>query len=149
MTREVPDQGVDSPRYAVYIDSEEDREMEFKGYDFGELLDAFGLREQYQNNQRKIQLAEDILEELPTFEEDELDAEMIRKYAWDHVDNYEDTLDPAVKDYIVAYLKALRDEEHVSNGTFLAADMLLEMAKEEDDMEFVAWFSLMLPRLWT
>ncbi len=146
-----PLRGVDSLRYRVYIDFEEEQDMEFKGHDYGELIDAFGIREQYQIYSEDIVTVEGILESLPTFEADELDLKMIEDYIWDHLEDEEGILDAEVKAQMVEYLKALRDEEHVSNGTFLAADMLLELAKdeEEDDMAFVAWFCLMLPRLWT
>jgi hypothetical protein len=51
---------------------------------------------------------------------------------------------------MTGYLATLRDEEHVSDSTMLAANALLQMAKDdEDDFGFVAWFCLMLPRLWT
>ncbi len=125
--------------------------MEFKGYDYGELIDAFGIREEYQVHSDNIVAVEGVLESLPTFEADELDLKMIEDYIWDHMDDEEGILDAEVKEQMVEYLKALRDEEHVSNGTFLAADMLIELAKdeEEDDFGFVAWFCLMLPRLWT
>jgi hypothetical protein len=145
-----PLRGVDSLRYRVYIEDEEEQDMEFKGYDYGELIDAFGLSDEYNGILDKIRMVEDIIDEIPCTDEEDLDSTMISSHVWEHVDDLEGTLAPTVKMQLLEFLRALRDEEHVSNGTFLAADMLLELAKDnEDDTEFVAWFCLMLPRLWT
>jgi hypothetical protein len=145
-----PLRGVDSLRYRVYIEDEEEQDMEFKGYDYGELIDAFGIREEYQVHSENIVTVEGILESLPTFEADELDLKMIEDYIWDHMDDEEGILDARVKAHMTGYLATLRDEEHVSDSTMLAANALLQMAKDdEDDFGFVAWFCLMLPRLWT
>jgi len=111
--------------------------MNFKGHDYGELLDAFGLREEHDK----------------AFDGDydgDLDAEMITKYINDRVImiDGDTSIEEDTRQHMIDFLSALIACEHTGKGDKNMFSAILWLSFDGDDLCFWQWFIHCLPMMW-
>jgi hypothetical protein len=116
--------------------------MNFKGHDYGELLDAFGLREEYDKA-----FDEHHDGNLDTYH---LDIEMIVDYINDHVTTVdgETHIEDSTRQHMVDFLSAIIGCEHTSRGDKNMFAAILWLSFDSDDLCFWQWFVHCLPMMW-
>jgi hypothetical protein len=58
-------------------------------------------------------------------------------------------LDQDIKDDIIEFLEAIASHGFSSEGRVVRVISLMDVAEDEDDHDFVQWFTHCLPLLWT
>ena len=76
-------------------------------------------------------------------DEDELIAEKLKQYIWDHYDMESNTLDNQIKQDMKGFLRALCKHEYHNTQMFEA------LLNVEEDHTFLTWFTHNLENMWT
>ena len=116
--------------------------MNFKGHDYGELLDAFGIRETYDRLIADDGLDEDV----------DLDEEMIVRYIKSHTlfgGSGICSIEEGVRGHMVDFLYALSNSEWCNDGDKFMLRSVLALSYRSDDFAFYRWFIHCLPLMWT
>ncbi len=126
--------------------------MEFKGIHWRELAEQWGIRREMKEITDILNVPETIKKKIAVngkiviFEiddEDELIAEKLKQYIWDHYDMESNTLDNQIKQDMKDFLRALCKHEFHNTQMFEA---LLNI---EEDHTFLTWFTHNLENMWT
>jgi len=126
--------------------------MEFKGFHWRELAEHWGIRQETKEITDGIYNPETIMKKIVVngkkviFEiddEDELIAEKVKKYIWNHYDIESDTLDYQIKQDMKGFLRALCKHEYHNTQMFEA------LLNVEEDHTFLTWFTHNLENMWT
>lgn len=107
--------------------------MTFKGHDFGELAEAWGLP-----------LVEDDDDDFCNIS----DAAIICDFINDNYNHDDDTLNETIRQDMIDFLVALKEDEHSSKGLKLFCNFLLLLSTLEDDREFVNYYMQNIEMLW-
>lgn len=138
----------------------------FKGYDWEELADCWGL-EVHQGSETPFikrddgffthtpdfheQLEKEVwvgsqLIKVTTEDDEEILLHKIREYISEHMNHGEAALDPRVKKDMVDFLTALVEQSKQTDYSYPVFEGILRL---DSDFTFVSWFSLALPNMWT
>lgn len=126
--------------------------MKFKGLHWRELAEHWGIRRETEEITDGIYTPETIKKKIVVnakvviFEidnEDELIAEKLRQYMWDHFDMENATLDKQVKQDMKDFLQALCNDEYHNTQMFEA------LLNVDEDHTLLTWFTHNLESMWS
>lgn len=126
--------------------------MDFKGFHWRELAEYWGIRQETKEFTDGIYNPEIVMKKIVVngkkviFEiddEDELIAEKVKRYIWDHYDMESDTLDNQIKRDMKDFLQALCKHNYHNKQMYEA------LLNVEEDHTFLTWFTHNLENMWT
>jgi len=126
--------------------------MEFKGIDWRELAEHWGIKQEMKVITDGISVPETIKKKIVVnakiviFEiddEDELIAEKLRQYIWNHYDMESATIDKQIKQDMKDFLQALCKDEYHNTQMFKA------LLNVDEDHTFLTWFTHNLESMWS
>mgnify|MGYP001167313036 FL=1 len=126
--------------------------MVFKGVHWRELAGHWGIRQETKEITKGIYNPETVMKKIVVngkkviFEiddEDELIAEKVKRYIWNHYDMGSDTLDNQIKQDMKDFLRALCKHKYHNTQMYEA------LLNVDEDHTFLTWFTHNLENMWT
>lgn len=128
-------------------------DTDFKGYDYEELAERWGLKEEIQNLRDAVEFLDDlhIINDFCGDITDAVAVQVLTRFINDCCEwiDGQCVLDQGIKDDIIEYLESMATHEYCTEGRAMRVVALMDVADDEDDHDFVQWFTHCLPLLWT